>query len=265
LLAGEVNLESDDGRVSAVHGKPEQTPASLVGGEVAAILVLANLVDSIGVDGDFRHGFIWALVNILVEVLYSLQRAAQLDVNVGVISFREVGIIRNDPAVIKRHRTAPVFARLQNLPSIISSSVHRVLALFPDGLLAEGLRESLGALPVPHAGSVRIVPFTARPVDHIINDNVIELRIDVFVGNLSTAGSIDVSSRIDPICIVEDKEDVSMGEASLLKLNNIAPADSSAHNAMLRQVLNKGVYLNLKYLDDNIRAVVRSLPGPKLR
>jgi hypothetical protein len=45
LLAAEMGLQPDNGRISAMHRKPEQPPASLVGGEVTTILVLANLVD----------------------------------------------------------------------------------------------------------------------------------------------------------------------------------------------------------------------------
>jgi hypothetical protein len=56
-----------------------------MGGEVAAILVLADLIDSISVDGDLCHSFIRTLVDILIEVLYSLYRTAELDVDMSVI------------------------------------------------------------------------------------------------------------------------------------------------------------------------------------
>ena len=65
-------------------------------------------------------------------------------------------------------------ARLKYLSPIVPTTVYRVFALFPNSLFAEGLWELFRALPILHARSIKIVLAT-RPINHIVNNNIIEL------------------------------------------------------------------------------------------
>jgi len=61
-----------------------------------------------------------------------------------------------------------------------------------DGLLAERLWESFGALSIIHARSIR-VGFTAGPMDHIVGDDVIELQVNIFIGYFGAVDGISIS------------------------------------------------------------------------
>jgi hypothetical protein len=68
LVAGEVDLQPNS-RVSAMHREPEESPASFVHREVAAILILADLVDVINVHRDLSHGLIGPFIDILLKTV----------------------------------------------------------------------------------------------------------------------------------------------------------------------------------------------------
>lgn len=211
LLAGEVDVQPNNGWEPAVYRKPEQPPAGLMRGEIPTILILTDLVDSIGAYGNLCHSLIRPLVDILIEVLNRLHRAAEFDVDVGIISLRQIGIVWNDPAVVQRYRSALLLAGLQYLPSIGSPTVCWVFALLSHCFFAKRLGESLGAFPISHASGVGVVSLTARAVDHVSDNDIVKLRISILVGYLGAADSVSVSSRVDPFRVVKNEENVSVG------------------------------------------------------
>jgi hypothetical protein len=54
-------------------------------------------------------------------------------------------------------------------------TVYSILALLFNSLVIEGLRETLKVLTVLHVRSIRIVLLTIGLIDHIVNNNIIEL------------------------------------------------------------------------------------------
>jgi hypothetical protein len=50
--------------------------------------------------GYFCHGFIWALVDVFVEVFNSFHGVTELDVDVSIIPLQQVRVIWNKPGVV---------------------------------------------------------------------------------------------------------------------------------------------------------------------
>ena len=114
----------------------------------------------------------------------------------GIISFREVFVVWNDPGVIQRHRGSLMLGMLEYCPIIISAAVYREPAFLFNRFVAEQLREAFETFAISHARSIWVVLLTARPMDHIITDNIVELWVSILVQNLSSACCINILGRI---------------------------------------------------------------------
>src|SRR6266480_112992 len=114
----------------------------------------------------------------------------------GIISFREVFVVWNDPGVIQRHRGSLMLGMLEYCPIIVSAAVYREPAFLFNRFVAERLREAFGTFAISHARSIWVVLLTARPMDHIITDNIVELWVSILVRNLSSICSINISGKI---------------------------------------------------------------------
>ena len=154
----------------------EYPPEGFAGRDISGILKVVDLIDILWpASGTMtRHcrmksdpGSVMALVNVLVEVLDSCEGGAHLDVDVRIVLGRQVGVVRNDPAVICSEIVFP------EGPTIGPPLVLRIALIVQDRLFHQRARIVLGAVEDfssiddlgCHTGSRRVL-CTAGTVDH---------------------------------------------------------------------------------------------------
>ena len=146
----------------------KRSPHCLAGGNVTAFLEVVNLVvvlwswrqtrsicivpiQRLSGIGDVLHlGAITALVDVLVQVLHSINAAAHLHVDVGVVLQQQRPVVGHHPSIVDAEAVGQV------VHTIIATPVLRIAVLLVQSGLAEGLGVPLGTLPVLHAGAVHV-------------------------------------------------------------------------------------------------------------
>ena len=79
----------------------KQAPDSLSGPNIAALQIAADFI--LAVRPNLDCSMIAALVDILIDILYSLHRGTDLNINIGVVFAGQVWVIRHNLAVVKVH------------------------------------------------------------------------------------------------------------------------------------------------------------------
>jgi hypothetical protein len=118
-----------------VHRNLKDVVACLGGGNVSGIKVGANFIMAFS----FNGGIVRTLVDVLMDVLDSLDRATDLQVDVTVEFNQELSWMRNHSLVVKNILT------LLNGPAIFRASIIRIAILLNDGMITEGLWKVLFA------------------------------------------------------------------------------------------------------------------------
>ena len=78
---------------------------------------------------------------------------------------------------------------------------------------------------------------TARPVNLVLHDDIIESGIECLVWNFGAYRSVYVLRSYRSIPSIDPDEHVAMWQATLLKLNDLDTDDSESENLTLRYVL----------------------------
>jgi hypothetical protein len=77
---------------------PEQSPRRLSGTDIPTVDIALHLVETVR---DLNRGAVSSFVNVLVDVLYSPNRGAHLDVNMCTELTGQIGAVKNNKPIIK--------------------------------------------------------------------------------------------------------------------------------------------------------------------
>lgn len=150
-----------------------------------------------------------ALVDILEQILDGSNRSADFDIDMTVISKREIPVVGHYVAVV--HSDATFDEKF----SVVTTSIVGVAVFVHRGRVIECLGVSLGARSVFHASTL------GASVNHICGHDLVQFWLHVFVRKLSGNDAIDDFRGCRFACTVKDEEDVCMRKSTFLKFDHI--------------------------------------------
>ena len=151
LLARKVDLKLDYIGRSTMHVKMEEAPEALARRNVVSIEVLFNFIIA---SAKLHCDVIMAFVDILENVLDSLDRGNRLDVNMAAVLPDEIGTVSEDPTIVDLLSSDLMCA--SSVPVFVGC-----IGILRDGcLIPEWLWKVLGALSILHARCISVVSAT---------------------------------------------------------------------------------------------------------
>lgn len=184
---------------------------------------------------------------VLVKILDRADASTKLTVDMAVVACREVAVVGDDmPVVIYK----PSWCLLVS-PTIVASAIDRIRVITNQGLLLVVSRIALGAQSILYAGSIG-VSSTTGTMEHAVGDNSIELRLKLWVWEFSTDEVVDVVHTDNLVLRSKEDEEVHVGEAALLKLNDMDMSNSPAKDAFDSDLLEKGLLLHVEDVSNDV-------------
>lgn len=168
--------------------KVECPPDAFWGPNVPTVNILLYFVVLI-----FESSPIRAFVNIFETVLDCSKRRNALNIYVGMIFGREIGVVWHYPAVIYMDRPNTAYRDRERSP-IVGTCVQRITIIICGRNVLECLRIALCTVTVLHAWRGRIY-VTAWPVNHGGLHSLEEQGLCVRIGPLGRYTGIDVCRR----------------------------------------------------------------------
>ena len=177
-----------------------------------------------------------SLVNVLEDVFDAGDGRAVLEVHVAIVFQRQPRIVGNDPPVVDiKMRVTPLQA-MNN--ASVSSTVRRIAGVVDDCFGIEFHRIFLRTNVTVHAGRVSVVR-TARPVNHVPHDDVVQSRIEGLVGNFGAYRSVNVLRSYRSIATIDPDEHVAVRQTALLEFDDLDSRDSKSENLTFLNVFDK--------------------------
>jgi len=227
LLFGEMNREAVHSRIHRMHIHLQDAVDSLRSGDVAALEVIVDLaLDLVFATGPNETALstVVALVHVLMEVLDVADGAADFDVDVAVVLEEEGGIVGDHPLVVDLDgvTTCAVGMRLGDSTTVVGAGVDGVGVVADVCLSLQRLGELFGAglCLLVHARRVGVVASAAGPVKHVPGDGREKTWVGLWVGELGGEDGVIVVRRAGFVLRSEVEEQVHVGEAPFLELDD---------------------------------------------
>src|SRR5258706_10403003 len=127
---------------------------------------------------------------VLVDILGSTNRYADLHIDMAFIVATEIAIIRNNPAIVNGIDPTP---SPNVMDTCVAATIGWVSISTHDCFIREWLRKSLCAFAPVNAHSIWISMYPTWPVYHDFGDDVIEMWLSNWIRELSTHNSVNLS------------------------------------------------------------------------
>jgi hypothetical protein len=185
LFIFEVDRETIDRRLFLMHGKLHDVPTTLCRANVTRTYVIDYLIDVLS---HSHSGMIVNLVYVLVNVLYGLYGGADLNIDVAIIPGGEIGIIRNDIAVVKGLASGVCIC-----PAIVRPGIFWIAIFTKACLWTKLFGKTLATFAIDHVRCI-IIFRTAGTMHHALCHGGIEHGMSFRVRDLSRDNGVDMSS-----------------------------------------------------------------------
>ena len=217
LLSLHIDLQALHIRLYSTHTEGVDLPTCFRGTHPSSFMVFFDLVDgfirlsepavrcrvvmiSIHGFGDRYIGFIRAIVDIHIQVLYAFHRRTKFDVDVAVVFFQKPWVVRHHPGII--HHPAVFHSDRFDVTAFIK---RRITTGVPLGILTFIFRIALAVylqlLVVANIAGLA----TALIMDHMLQHQRMEFWILILVRDLSADDIINIGDSLNAIVWVDDK------------------------------------------------------------
>jgi hypothetical protein len=186
-----------------------RVPAGLCRTNVTGSYVICYLIDILTHDDG---GTVVTFVYVLVDIFDGLNRSTDLDIDMTVITCGQIGVIRDDIAIVKGLTSGIGIG-----PTIVGSGIFRITIFAEAGLRTEDLWKVLATLSIDHAGCGWEFR-TARTVHHALSDSGIEGGMGNGIRDLSRDDGVDVSCITYFEGLPQKDEEMDVRQTTLLKL-----------------------------------------------
>jgi hypothetical protein len=182
-------------------------------------------------------GLIWALVDILVDVLDSPDGRTDLQVDVAAILGEQIGVVGH-------HITVGVDMHL-------------------------GLTEPLGAVVLlvgilGHAGGFDMVWSTTGTMQHVLGDSLMQLGMEIWVRKGGRDNAVYMLSIADLVRPLQEDEQMHVRQTPLLELHSV-DISSQLSKQSIPDLLQQSLLLLLEHMCHNVRAISSSLGSAILK
>src|ERR1700683_3700688 len=254
MFVFEMDRQAIDGGLLLVHLVFHDVPASLCRTNITCTYIIQYLIYILS---HSHGGTVVTFVYILVDVFDGLDGGADFDIDMPVIACGQIGIIRNDIAIVKS-----LTFGVGTGPTIVRSDIFWITIFTHAGFRAEGLWIVLAALSIDHAGCFW-VSRTAGTVDHTLCDCGIEHGMSDRVRDMSRDNGVYMSRITDLELLPQKDEEVDVRETTFLKLYGKDKALNIAKETPL-YVFKHSLDLLSKDTCNNVRVIRGSLMFPRL-
>ena len=252
VLTWKVDLQPRHIGPFLVHGTPGQSHECLHRRNVAGVEVHLHIVHGLALPGQLHGRAVMSLVNVLVDVLDGLDRDAALHIDVPPILQDEVATERHHVTIVILEPTSLVTVDASG----VTASIADVGVFGEHGLTLESFGESLCAPVVLVQASL-----VTWPMCHVAQYQVVEHGFFLRIGELGTDEVVHILRGPAASSLIYNDQEMRVGKATLLKLDGVDVSDCTTKNAMLHNVVQQGISLELENAAEQVGAILGSLTG----
>src|ERR1700690_3693442 len=247
LLILEMDREVIDGRLFHVHWKLKDVPACFDRTNVTTINIILNLIDLL-VLAHLYSGKIVALVDILVNILYGLDRRTNLDIDAAVILGREIWAIRDNITIVKDVSTVGGVGA-----TIVWPGIFWVTIFSKAGFLTKVLPIILAAFVIDHAWRIGVFRTTGT-MEHALCYSFIQHGMSYRIRKLSRDNAVDLICIGNFVVLPKGYEQMDGRQITLLELHGIDQASYLTKEA-LSDILQQSLHFLTEDTGNNVRTI----------